>query len=786
MITMSGNSGMEQLISVVNRLQDAFTRLGVHLTLDLPQIAVVGGQSAGKSSVLENFVGRDFLPRGTGIVTRRPLILQLIHSKYEYAEFLHNKGEKYSDFDKVRREIEAETNRVTGGNKGISNIPINLRVYSPNVLNLTLIDLPGMTKIPIGDQPPDIEIQIRKMILEYISKESCLILAVTPANSDLANSDALQIAREVDPQGFRTIGVITKLDLMDAGTDAREILENKLLPLRRGYVGVVNRSQKDLQGGKDIHVQIAAERKFFMSHPSYRHLSDKLGTIYLQKTLNAQLTSHIKNTLPNLRDKLQKQLLDLSKDIGDLKSFKHDDPTLKSKALLQMIQCFSVEFEKALEGSRSSEINTSELCGGAKINSLFHERFPFEIVKKEFDENELRKEIAIAICNIHGIRIGLFTPDLAFDAIVKKQIERLKEPCMKCVDLVVAELLNVIHLCSERMSRYPCLRDAVDRIISAQIRTEEQKCRDQILLYIDCQLSYMNTNHEDFIGFANAENQANKSTNRSRAVPGDQIIRKGYMHVHNPSFMKGSKEFWFILTSENISWFKDSSEKEVQYILPTNGLKVRDLESKFISRRHTFGLFHANGKNIYKDYKQLELSCSSLDEEDAWKASLLRAGIYPEKHAEEGEQDEQLNNSDPQLKRQVEVIRNLVDSYMNIINKSTKDLIPKMITYLLLNSVKRFINEELLIHIYSRENQQQLMEESPEELKRREEKMQMYEACKEALDIISECSSSVNSRFPFVDGQQHTVSKEVKSGYRLSMPPPPVSRPAPPPPPGII
>lgn len=70
-----------------------------------------------------------------------------------------------------------------------------------------------------------------------------------------------------------------------------------------------------------------------------------------------------------------------------------------------MVQNFSLEFEKALEGSRSSDINTSELCGGAKINSLFHERFPFEIVKMEFDENELRKEIAIAICNIHGIRV---------------------------------------------------------------------------------------------------------------------------------------------------------------------------------------------------------------------------------------------------------------------------------------------------------------------------------------------------------------------------------------------
>ncbi|KAA3675249.1 dynamin GTPase [Paragonimus westermani] len=231
---MAGNAGMEQLIPLVNRLQDAFSSLGLPLNLDLPQIAVVGSQSAGKSSVLENFVGRDFLPRGSGIVTRRPLVLQLINSRSEYAEFLHLKNKQFTNFEEVRKEIESETDRLTGCNKGISNVSINLRVYSPNVLNLTLIDLPGMTKVPVGDQPPDIEMQIRSMILEFITQENCLILAVTPANSDLANSDALKLAKEVDPQGLRTIGVITKLDLMDQGTDAREVLENRLLPLRRG------------------------------------------------------------------------------------------------------------------------------------------------------------------------------------------------------------------------------------------------------------------------------------------------------------------------------------------------------------------------------------------------------------------------------------------------------------------------------------------------------------------------------------------------------------------------
>jgi replication fork clamp-binding protein CrfC len=202
------------------------------------------------------------------------------------------------------------------------------------VLNLTLVDLPGITKVPVGDQPADIEFQIRSMILEFITKENCLILAVSPANADLANSDALKLAREVDPSGLRTIGVITKLDLMDEGTDAREILENRLLPLRRGYIGVVNRSQKDIDGRKDIKAAMLAERQFFLTHSAYRHMADRMGTTFLQKTLNQQLTNHIRETLPALRNKLQSQLLTLEKEVSEYKNFGPDDPSRKTKVLL--------------------------------------------------------------------------------------------------------------------------------------------------------------------------------------------------------------------------------------------------------------------------------------------------------------------------------------------------------------------------------------------------------------------------------------------------------------------
>ncbi|KAF0756361.1 hypothetical protein AaE_004663 [Aphanomyces astaci] len=230
---------MDQLIPIINKLQDVFSAIG-QSPINLPQIVVVGSQSSGKSSVLENIVGKDFLPRGSGIVTRRPLVLQLyntdggVSKDEEWGEFNHLPNQKFNDFKKIREEIEKETDRMTGKNKGISNKPITLKIFSPFVLNLTLVDLPGITKVPVGDQPANIEEQIRDMCLEFIGNPNSIILAVTAANTDLANSDSLKMARAIDPEGLRTIGVLTKLDLMDNGTDAMEMLQGRIIPLKKG------------------------------------------------------------------------------------------------------------------------------------------------------------------------------------------------------------------------------------------------------------------------------------------------------------------------------------------------------------------------------------------------------------------------------------------------------------------------------------------------------------------------------------------------------------------------
>lgn len=244
---MAEKSGLAvSLIPIISKIREALEVTGSSKNIDLalPQIVVVGSQSAGKSSVLENIVGHTILPRGTGIVTRVPLVLTLhcpdsseieeaqrdpscSDDKDEWAEFLHLPGKRFFDFDEVRDTVASRTDILAGTNRGVVDAPIHLKVSSPRLMELTLVDLPGITRVPVGDQPQDIEARIRDLCLQYISKENSIILAITAANTDLANSDSLQLARSVDPCGLRTVGVLTKIDLMDPGTHCADVLLNR-------------------------------------------------------------------------------------------------------------------------------------------------------------------------------------------------------------------------------------------------------------------------------------------------------------------------------------------------------------------------------------------------------------------------------------------------------------------------------------------------------------------------------------------------------------------------------
>ncbi|KAB7495513.1 Dynamin-1-like protein [Armadillidium nasatum] len=443
---------MEALIPVINKLQDVFNTVGAD-AIQLPQIVVVGSQSSGKSSVLESLVGRSFLPRGIGIVTRRPLVLQLI---YTTKEDKSNRSHE-NDFDEVRKEIERETDRLAGNNKGICPEPIRLRIHSNKVVNLTVVDLPGLTKVPVGDQPEDIEKQVRDLVLQYIGNPNSIILAVTSANTDMATSEALKMAKEVDPEGRRTLAVVTKLDLMDAGTDAIDILCGRVIPVKLGIVGVVNRSQQDIIDDKSIKESLKDEAAFLQRR--YPTLANRNGTPYLAKTLNRLLMHHIRDCLPELKTRVTMMM----SQFQSLLSSYGDDVQDKAQTLLQIITKFNAAYCQTIEGT-SRNIETTELCGGARICYIFHETFGRTLDGIHPLAGLTQMDILTAMRNATGPRPALFVPEVSFELLVKRQINRLCEPSLRCVELVHEEMQRIVQFCGseggyENVSKSPA-RDA--------------------------------------------------------------------------------------------------------------------------------------------------------------------------------------------------------------------------------------------------------------------------------------------------------------------------------------
>jgi dynamin 1-like protein len=501
---------MENLVGVVNKLQDVFTTVGKDC-LQLPQIIVVGTQSSGKSSVLESLVGRSFLPRGAGIITRRPLILQMVQSnrddrrrkllseekRYEdWGIFLHDENSTFTNFDDIRKEIENETSRIAGSNMGICSEPIVLKIFSDRNLNLTMVDLPGITKVPVGDQPIDVELMVRELILKYIQNPNSIILAIVTANTDMVTSESLKIAREVDPQGLRTIAVVTKLDLMDAGTDAMDVLCGKVIPVKLGIIGVVNRSQKDIQEGKSIKDALVYEANFLRD--KYPNIASRHGSTSLAKTLQKLLMEHIKNCLPDLKSRVNTSIAHYQ---GLLSSY---GVPMKGDAieLLDILTKFSNSFCSTIQGTNKN-LQTSELGGGARISYIFHETFTKALESIDPLAGFNYSSIMTAMRNASGAKPSLFIPEICFELLVKKFIKKLEAPSLRCVDLVNEEMERIAHNCgpeiSLEMQRFPLLDTKVKEVVRGLLAARLPETNKMVESLIHIQAAYINTGHPDFV-----------------------------------------------------------------------------------------------------------------------------------------------------------------------------------------------------------------------------------------------------------------------------------------------
>lgn len=326
-------------------------QVGQSGSLTLPSIVVIGSQSSGKSSVLEAVVGHEFLPKGTNMVTRRPIELTLVNTpdaKAEYGEFPALGLGKITDFSQIQRTL-TDLNLAVPTEQCVTDEPIQLSIYSPNVPDLSMIDLPGYIQVSGRDQPVELKQKISDLCDKYIQPPN-VILAISAADVDLANSTALRASRRVDPRGERTIGVVTKMDLVDPGRGA-DILSDKKYPLRLGYVGVVCRIPQTATGlfsrpgGNITSALTKNENAYFSSHPlEFGSGSDlSVGTTTLKKKLMHVLEQTMASSLSGTREAILQELEEAS---YEFKVQYNDRPLSAESYLAESLDSLKHSFKK--------------------------------------------------------------------------------------------------------------------------------------------------------------------------------------------------------------------------------------------------------------------------------------------------------------------------------------------------------------------------------------------------------------------------------------------------------
>ncbi|KAI7811989.1 interferon-induced GTP-binding protein Mx1 [Triplophysa rosa] len=467
---------------------DFMRKIGIEKELALPSIAVVGDQSSGKSSVLEALSGVA-LPRGSGIVTRCPLELKLRKLNFgtDWTAVISYKEvrETFHDPKQVEGFVRRAQNMLAGDGVGICDDLISLEITSPDVCDLTLIDLPGITRVPVQGQPEDIGDQIRRLIAKFIEKKETINLVVVPCNVDVATTEALRMAQGVDPNGSRTLAILTKPDLIDKGAEADvlQVLQGKVVPLKKGYTMVRCRGQSDINENVPLAEATRQEKEFFAIHPQFSYLlEEQRATIpCLATRLTKELVQHIKASLPSLSDQIH---INLSALRVEMKSY-DEGPPLEPERMGPYLSKKMLEFSDQI----------SELCrtGESSSGNLYSLLLP--IFKKWecllSDSKALFRESVREMTENYdeahrGRELVTFSDYCVYESMVKKHVGDLKQPAQDTLKLVRGIVQKEFRvMCEVCFPNFPHLRHIILNQIDDIQSKQETKVEKRIHEYIN-------------------------------------------------------------------------------------------------------------------------------------------------------------------------------------------------------------------------------------------------------------------------------------------------------------
>ena len=538
----------KEILNIGNTLNGLFINKD---TIEVPRLVVVGGQSSGKSSLLNSILGMDILPTGSNMVTRSPLQIELIQTNQvntiaTFGNYVNGSWVKsielsltYPNITLVEKEsiikqIEHITYKNAGNEMNITHTPIFLRIYSPNIPNLTLVDLPGLTMVACTDkgQPKDIKTQIRNMVGEYIKYSKTIILCVMPARIDIEADIALDLIKEYDPNGERTIGILTKLDLMNECTDITNLLESNVsvdLKLKYGYYGIRNRSKKESLE-KNVMEGLELEKEYFENHKIYNDIKykNKLGVPSLCTNLSYILIESIKTSLPHILKEINENLNINKIKLDKLGSPIPIDDHSKSTYIHHYIYTFCSKFIKIVE-DRGNHINTARNIKDILINY----RIRLNTINPFNVDNFPDKNIENAIINSQGNHmLGLSPPIEVLEQILKdsinKPIYKLYEPSIECLNNVFNELNSLMGILIDDIGiiRFPNFtkiikNEVLNIILIENMNITKKKMKEQI----EIQENYLWTDNKEFIDLLQNQTSLHE-TNIT-------LMRKLLIHYYN-------------------------------------------------------------------------------------------------------------------------------------------------------------------------------------------------------------------------------------------------------------
>ncbi|XP_005952305.1 interferon-induced GTP-binding protein Mx [Haplochromis burtoni] len=480
------NQQYEEKVRPCIDLIDSLRSLGVEKDLALPAIAVIGDQSSGKSSVLEALSGVA-LPRGSGIVTRCPLELKMKRKKEgeEWTGRISYQGheEEIEDPTTVDKKIEEAQNEMAGVGVGISDELISLAIASPEVPDLTLIDLPGIARVAVKGQPENIGDQIKRLIQKFITKQETISLVVVPCNVDIATTEALKMAQQVDPEGERTLGILTKPDLVDKGTEENvlEIVHNEVIHLNKGYMIVRCRGQKEITEKVSLTEALEKEEMFFKDHPYFHTLySEGHATVpKLAEKLTLELVNHIERSLPRLEEQIEDKLAQTQ---AELDRYGNGPPSGMAERIIFLIDKVTAFTQDAINLTSGEELNCGE-----NLNVFSTLRREFGKWNAHLDRSgqnfnrKIEKEVEVYEDKYRGRELPGFINYKTFEVMVKEQIKQLEEPAVKKLKDIADAIKRVfLQLAQRSFTGFPNLIKTAKAKIEA-IKQDKEATAESML-----------------------------------------------------------------------------------------------------------------------------------------------------------------------------------------------------------------------------------------------------------------------------------------------------------------